>query len=264
MAWTWYQANTQYESDRWRIFFREDGGISDYNPNNTPDSKTPPVADLTRLNDKVVVATDLLNDTRKFESEFSPLAANHYAFSVWEKPISRVYRQGNEFLAKTPTSKAAAFAVAQQHVATTLPVDAALEYVIPITASVDGGPKQKVAYAVRYGRQLDGLAIRSNHWKNHLEIVVNDGQVAFTSNLWPQIQVEPTSTPDVIDQILSVDLAVFAAADHIARLVKTPVTIVRMEPCYGNTENEVVPAYTLFTDQEREIIVDARTGEVIL
>ena len=134
----------------------------------------------------------------------------------------------------------------------------------PITAAVDGGPKVNVAYAVRYSRQLDGLHIRSNYWKNHFEIVINDDQVAYASRLWPEIKVEPTGFPEVIDQILSVDLAVYAAADHIARLVKTPVTIVRVEPSYGNTVNEIVPAYTLFTHKDRKIIVDARTGEVIL
>jgi hypothetical protein len=263
MAWIWYQANTEYESDRWRIFIREGSTIADYNPSNIPDNKDLPAASLTVLNGKVTVATELLSDTRSFESQFAALSVNHYAIAEQDRPISEVYRKGPEFLAKTETRKASAIAVAQKYIGNSLPADAVLEYVIPITASVDKGPKMNVAYAVRYMRELDGLAIRSNSWKHHYEIIVNGNQVAYTSRLWPDIRVEESSGPDALEQILSVDQAVYTAADNIAAIVKRPVRLVSVEPCYANSGNEIVPAYAFGVAGKGYIIVDVRTGDVV-
>jgi hypothetical protein len=179
------------------------------------------------------------------------------------KKTSKVFRKGREFLAKTSITAASAQALARQYMGNTLPVDAVYEYIMPITASYEPGDEKTVAYAVRYNREIDGLAVRSNSFRYHIELMVNDGRVASLSRLWPEIRVEPTSQPDVLDQILSVDLAVSLAADDIARLVKTPVALVDVEPCYGNTATELVPAYALITQRGGKIVIDARVGEVI-
>ena len=261
MAWTWYTANqTTAEANKWRAFYRDAAGetIVDYSPSNVP-SNAPPPGDVQQINEHVTVAKSLLSDARKFESLFAPYTAGQYAIDGSAKPTTENFRAGQTFLEKTPIDEASAIAIANAYLGD-LPKDAKLEYVLPIKATWPDGTSMVLAYTVRYSRVLNGISLESNRWKNHIDVVVNNNAVAYTSKLWPQIsQTRATqATP-----ILSVNTAVQKAAVDLVNFVKTPVVITGVEPVLANDKNRIVPAYALINTAGDRIVVNASTGRVI-
>jgi len=258
MAWTWYQANLgTAEADAWRIFYRENSGVSDYRPSNVP-SKALPADDVQVINKTVSVVSNLLDDSLKFGDDFVALESNHYAITGSTKQVAQDFRIQHEFLAKTSITETEAMAIASEYLGESLPKDAVLEYALPITSN-----GETIAYAIRYNRTLNGLPIQSNSARNHIELMVNDGEVAYSSTLWPEITTTTIDQPSALDNLLSVNEAVELAAADMDTIIKNPVTIVDVKVVYANTETEIIPAYALITETGDEIVIDAATGKVV-
>jgi hypothetical protein len=260
MAYTWYQANTEVETDHWRILFREgDGTISDYKPSNLPSAKGLP-GRAVDLNAAVSASASVADSRETFATAFEAMADTSLVVAPTGREMTDL-GGGAEFLAKTPMTEAEARAVAGAWMRGRLPADAVLDAVVPITAKTPSFAEQVVAYTVRYKREIGGLEVQGNGENHNITLLVNDGRAIAESWRWPEIEAQ-TSTAPIATSLMPVGEALAFSADAIARAVKSPVRIVGVEPCWGLGE-VLVPAYEFDDASGLRFVVDARTGELV-
>ncbi len=260
----WYSANVVQSllSDRWCGYVREGGTIVEYSARIGAVPAASLRMDLEDVRPNVRVARALLADQRTFSRELGATADHQYVVSGDDGHFLEYYGDPGEFLQKSPVSIDQAIALADAFLGASLPPDAVLDDAYPVEATVGGSAAGVVAYRVRYMRMVDGMPLRTNGREHHIEVLVDAGNVTATSMLWPTLDViqSPWSTA-----LLGVSEALRRAFDELSRLVKSPIILVDVAPCFGSTaQGEIVPAYA-FTDTEGgRIVVDARTGALVL
>jgi hypothetical protein len=260
----WYSANVTQSllSDRWCGYVREGGDIVEYSAR----TGTVPAASLqARFEDvrpNVRVTAALLADQRTFSTQLGAFADRQYVVSGDDEHFFEYYGDAREFLQKAPTPIDPAIALADAFLGAELPSDAVLDDAYPVEATVGGSAAGVVAHRVRYTRVVGGMPLRTNGRQHHIEVLVDAGGIIATSMLWPRLDVIQSPWSEAL---LGVSEALRQALDELSRLVKSPIVLVDVAPCLGNTAHgEIVPAYA-FTDADgAQFVVDAHTGALVL
>jgi hypothetical protein len=170
-------------------------------------------------------------------------------------------RNADEFLTKAPITTDRAVKAATAWLGAKLPSDASMEAAYGVEATMGSNAPTTVGYRIRYERVIDGLPVLTNGRAHHIEVVVDAGGVSVSSEFWPTLDIFPAASPPLL---LGVDAALASAIDQIRVLVKQPITIVDVMPCYGSTEaGEIVPAYAFLDSQGGRIVVHAGTGDLV-
>ena len=260
----WYSANVAQSllSDRWCGYVREGGTIAEYSARTGAVPAASLRMDLEDVRPNVRVAGALLADQRTFSRELGAPADHQYVVSGDDGHSLEYFGDPDEFLQKSPVSVDQAIALADTFLGALLPPDAVLDDAYPVEATVGGSAAGVVAYRVRYMRMVDGLPLRTNGREHHIEVLVDAGSVTATSMLWPELDVieSPWSTA-----LLGVSEALRRAFDELGRLVKSPTILVDVAPCFGSTSRgEIVPAYAFVDTEGARIVVDARSGALVL
>jgi hypothetical protein len=259
----WYSANVAESllNDRWCGYTREASGIVEYSARTGNVPMAYYSGPTEQVDADVWVASDLLTDSRTFADELAALQMYEYYVAGGAVHSVQFFRNAGEFLTKAPMTTDRAVKAATAWLGATLPSDASMDVASGVEATVGSGAPTTVAYRVRYVRVIDGLPVLTNGWAHHIEVVVDAGGVSASSELWPTLDVVQAASPPVL---LGVDAALASAIDQIEMLVKQPVTIVDVMPCYGSTEaGQIVPAYAFLDSQGVRIVVDASTGYLV-
>jgi hypothetical protein len=260
----WYSSNVVQSllSDRWCGYVREGGTIVEYSARTGAVPAASLRVDLKEVRANMRVAGALLADQSTFSSELSAAADHRYVVSGDDAHVLEYYSDPDEFLQKSPISVDQAVALADAFLGASLPSNAVLDDAYPVEATVGGSSTGVVAYRVRYLRLVDGMPLRTNGREHHIEVLVDAGSVTATSMLWPTLDV--IESPSSMN-LLGVGEALQRALDELARLVKSPVVLVDVAPCFGNNaQGEIVPAYAFTNTDGAKIVVDARTGALVL
>ena len=109
---------------------------------------------------------------------------------------------------------------------------------------------------------MDGMNIRGNMEEHHIELLINNGEVISVSKIWPKIIENEGNSHS---SFMPVKESVKKLSSTLLEIVREPVNIVSVSPCYGNTtsSDELVPAHCFQDDQDLTWVVNAETGEFI-
>jgi hypothetical protein len=261
---SWYSANVidSMVSDRWCGYVREASGIVEYSARTGNVPQASYGGGLEQVDPKIWVISDLLADSQTFASEFAPLQIYEYVVAGDEDHVVQFRGGSSEFVTKSPVASASAVQTADAWLGAELPADASLDAANALDAKVASGPSTTAAYRVRYERVIDGMRVLSNGRGHHIEVVVDASGVAAVSRFWPTLDTLPANPSS---PLLGVNVALASAIDEIRLLVKEPVSFVDVMPCYGSMDfGEIVPAYAFLDHQGNRIVVNARTGDLVL
>ncbi len=265
----WYAANASSSSlsDRWCGYVRESGRIVEYSARSGRIPTKMESQNLETIDPSGLIKASraLISDSRKFQREFQNKITQSYTATSSADHEVAFYTKAPDFLSHTSITRAQATSIAEQWMASAQkPSDTILDIVAPIEVTREDGTQAAVAYRVRYVRSLNGLAVRTNGAEHHFEALVNDKAVVASSKLWPGVaaQTAPQTMTSTASQ--SVGEILSRAAPNLARLAKSPINIVAVEPCYGsNTSGTIVPAYAFEDETGAKIIVDATTASLV-
>lgn len=266
----WYLANSGIAtlSDRWAVYARRDGSIVEYSAR----SGNRPVAalnaeyvELGRVGG-VFVAESVLEDERTYVDLFAEVTR------VAEGELQSHFESGGlGLLGETTMTIPEAVSLAGEWLTSRgeLPSDAVVERVVTVSMRRSASdPHTAAGFVVRYIREIDGIAVRSNLVEDHIAVLVGPTGVVSTSSFWPEVSVGPGEASD--QALISVGRATLLASDALSRAIKGgEVHIIEALPVYATLgldggPGELLPAYQLNTISGIPIVVSALTGEPVL
>ncbi len=259
----WYSANVVQSllNDRWCGYTRESGGIVEYSARSSQVPAAQYAGPVESLDDNLRVATSLLEDGRDFADELSALATRSYVAEGDAEHAVVFSRETGGLVAKASISREKALELASIWLGPELPMDASLRGAFGVEARVDDAEPTVAAHRIRYQRMLDGMLVLTNGREHHLEVMVDGSGISATSRLWPVLEERPTQSPP---ELLGVERALAMALDEIRSLLKEPVTLVGVTPCYGSWDHgPIVPAYAFLDTSGGRVVVDATTGRLV-
>ncbi|MFH1808984.1 MAG: hypothetical protein ABIJ09_09585 [Pseudomonadota bacterium] len=262
----WYLSNASQSSlyDRWAAYVREGADIVEYSArvNRAPANVQALGLPLVGLDPaaRVQALASLLVDSARFPRELVPVhqdaaavvQARQMAVGSWSLlqggagTVKHARHRAEELLRRELGG---------------LPEDAELDRVLDIVSRRGEGEPEVVGHLVRYRRVVAGLPVRGNGVADHLSVLVGGrGVVAWTVH-WPERR-----TQRVLDEGLDVADALRQMAPALALVAKGPLRLLGARAVWGalRGSDQLVPAFAFETDSGQQVVVDARTGQLLL